>query len=217
MGELRPADGQAEDKRRGKLVTRSSRATIVRVMWRRAFFACLALLAFGGPVSAQSAPDFLGVWYDVPVPRAPARRVTLHHVEIAAVPTLRPPARYSVHIWARCLDEPTDVCDLGTSGGVARTLGGGLTGIYVELNPPRGDITRACMFNMLLAPGSDPAFPDHPDNHKGLDYRLTPPTSACRTSPYSGIGQTLGRLSRNPPLELRPIEPVAPPRLPRRP
>ena len=80
--------------------------------------------------------------------------------------------------------------------------------------PPAQD---SGMFNMLLAPGTDPAFPDDPENHKGIDYRLTPPTSACRSGPYSGIGQTLGRLSRNAPVELRPIEPVAPPRLPRRP
>jgi hypothetical protein len=186
-------------------------------MWRRAFFACLALIAFAGPAAAQSARDFLGVWHDAPVDRAPARRVVLHHIEITSVPTLRTPQRYSVRIWIRCVDDPAQVCDLGTAGGVERRLGGGLAGIYVELNPARGDITRACMFNMLLAPGSDPAFPDHPDNHKGLDYRLTPPASACRTGPYSGIGQTLGRLSRSPPVELRPIEPVAPPRLPRRP
>jgi hypothetical protein len=185
-------------------------------MWRRGVLAWLIVFALGAPAQAQTARDYLGEWRDTPIDRAPGRAVILHHIEITAVATLRPPARFSVRIWVRCMDDPAQACGLGAGEGVARTLSEGVEGIYVELNPARGGVTRPCLFNLLLAPGYDPAHPEHPDNHKGLDYRLTPPAGACAASPYSGIGGSGGKLSRTPPLVLRPAEPVAPPALARR-
>ena len=186
-------------------------------MWRLALVALLALLTFGDSAQAQSARDYVGAWYDAPIARAPGRRVLLHHIEITPVPTLRPPARYSVRIWARCIDDPARVCDMGSGAGVERTLRGGLAGIFVEFNPVAGvTFATRCRFSMLLAPGYDPSDPEHPDNHKGLDYRLMPPAGGCAGSPYAGVGESLGALSRTPPPTLRPVEPVAPPSLPPR-
>jgi hypothetical protein len=188
----------------------------MRRMWRLTVAAFLVLLLLGGGAQAQSARDYLGAWYDIPIPREPGRRVLLHRIEITAVPTLRPPARYSVRIWARCIDQPTQVCDLGAGAGVERSLRGGLGGIVVTLNPPGVSVAAPCRFSMLLAPGYDPTDPAHPDNHKGLDYRITPPAGGCGPGPFSGVGDSLGVLSRTPPPTLRPAEPVAPPTLPRR-
>lgn len=171
---------------------------------------CFMLFAIAAPAAAQSDTQFyIGTWRDIPIDRAPARRVLLHRVEITSVATLRPPRQFSIRVWVLCIDRPTDVCDAGTFGGVERALRDGV-GIYVEGNPNVGGALRQCRFNMLLAPAYIPDDPTNPESSKsGIAYRITPPGRACAASEYSRIGETIGTMERVPLLN-QPIEPNRP-------
>jgi hypothetical protein len=178
---------------------------------RIALAACLVLLALAGPVRAQANAQFyVGAWRDIPSERPPARRVVLHHIEIAQIASLRTPRRFSVHIWLRCQDHPADACEFRTVGGVERVAGGNTSTIYVELNPRLRGALRPCQFNLLLVPAYIPSEPANPESSKtGIEYRIIPPGGPCAASEFSGIVESGGLLE--PMLVAdQPIEPARP-------
>ena len=166
--------------------------------------------------------DFIGVWYgENEVVPPGVRRVVPVRIEISAISnTIRLRRRFNVRLLIRCMDRPSEVCDLGTVA-VQQYEGIGYQlrvrgGPYV-LSPPSG----ACGFNMTLQSAWYDGETLHRVRKNSLEYWVTPTprSGACNASEYSGIQGWRGHVNTTPPLNLTPSvrpEPARPPLRPPR-
>jgi hypothetical protein len=168
--------------------------------------------------------DFIGVWYgENEVVPPGVRRVVPVRIEISAISTIRVPRRFNVRLVIRCMDRPSEVCDLGTTE--VRQIEGNEYQFPVNgwRNVVRYPRSGACGFTMTLQSAWYDGEAFHRVRKNSLEYWVVPGPRpggrACNPSEYSGIERSAGYVNTAPPLSLTPSvrpEPVRPPLRPPR-
>lgn len=158
-----------------------------------------------------SLNDFLGTWYGenetVPVGQ---RRVVPVQIDISEIPSLRGPRRFNVRLVIRCIDRPTEVCDLGTAQITA--IAGNEYQLHARYTPRLALPLQPCSFNMLLTSGDFPTGGYERYRKHGLRYSVSATRATCLPSEFTGITPSGGFVNRTPTprLELPPDARPAP-------
>jgi len=181
--------------------------------------------AFGLASSVQAQEplygvnDFLGTWYgENEIIPAGQRRIVPVQIDISEVPSLRGPRRFNVRLVIRCVDRPSQICDLGTM----QITPDEAVGQQLVARPPlprSGSPLRPCDFVLILTSG---VFRDGVyvrDRKHSLSYAAYPNRRICQPDQYSDATPTFGYVNRTPParLELPPdarpgiLPPIRPP------
>jgi hypothetical protein len=189
----------------------------------RSLLLAACALALTSSAQAQETfriEDFIGTWHgENEVVPAGVRRVVPVRIEISPISTISVPRRFNVRLLIRCMDRPSEVCDLGTVE-VQQIEGNEyqfpVRGWRDAVRYPR---SRACGFTMTLQSGWYDGEAYHRVRKNSLEYWVTPFRFACNPSEYSGIEQSAGFVNTTPPLVLAPAvrpEPARPPLRPPR-
>jgi hypothetical protein len=166
--------------------------------------------------------DFIGVWYgENEVVPPGVRRVVPVRIEITAISTIRVPRRFNVRLLIRCMDRPSEVCDLGTIE--VQQIEGNEYQFPARnwRDAVRYARSRQCGFTLGLQSGWYDGEAFHRVRKNSLEYWVTPTpiSGACNPSEYSGIERSRGHVNTTAPLNLTPSvrpEPVRPPLRPPR-
>src|SRR5262245_2569687 len=193
-----------------------------RVEMRSLLLAACAL-ALASSAQAQenlNIDEFIGTWHgENEVVPPGVRRVVPVRIEISAISTITVPRRFNVRLLIRCMDRPSEVCDLGTVE--VQQIEGNEYQFPVRSwrDAVRYPRSRACGFTMMLQSAWYDGETYNRFRKNSLQYSVSPFRGACNPSEYSGIEGSSGFVNTTPPMTLTPSvrpEPVRPPVRPRR-